>query len=806
MPLLKPPVLHPIGLAAALLAALLHPAPARASGGPDLAHAKWPAVWITCPGAGAREPAVYHFRKTITVRGRPEHFMVRVSADNRFTLFVNGARAGDGPARSDLPHWRYETLDIAPLLRTGENILAAAVWNYGALAPIAQMGDQTGFLMQGETDLESDVDTGKSWEVEREAGQGFLPTSGAALHTYYAADPSEFVDGNSFDWGWQTSTADWQNAIEVGTGEPGRYAPATPLGVGSGDNSWLLVPDPLPAMEYTEIGGGKVVRVEGADGIAHLPATLPAHSKVSILTDWGVMTTAYPELTVGRGKGSTVRLTYSEALVDGKDHKGNRDEIVGRHITGLSDRFRTDGAAARTWTPLWWRAWRYLQLDIETGDDPIDLQSLTAHYTGYPFRERGFVSASDPVIARIWTVGTRTARMNAHETYSDCPYYEQLQYLGDTRIQALVSYVSFGDDRLARQAMDAYDESRIPEGLTASRYPSSLMQVIPTFSLLWVGMLHDYWMYRPDDGALRGWVRDTRGVISWYGRHQRPDGMLGIMPWWNYGDWTKDFVFGVPPQDADGGSSVLTLHFLAALRDAADLEEYLGDMPIADSYRRRAGEISASTYRLCWDDARGMLADTPAKAHFSEEANSLAVLLDVVPGDRQQAVMKAVMGHRLPGPPPPTGEFSPASLYFRFYVARALDHAGLADMYLGSLGPWRAMLDAGLTTWAEVADPTRSDDHAWSAHPNYDLLTLVAGIRPASSGFRAVLVAPHPGDLTELSASMPHPQGAITAHYSRTDKGWVFDVGLPAGVMGTFRWDGRDTPLAPGPNHLDLRR
>jgi hypothetical protein len=104
---------------------------------------------------------------------------------------------------------------------------------------------------------------------------------------------------------------------------------------------------------------------------------------------------------------------------------------------------------------------------------------------------------------------------------------------------------------------------------------------------------------------------------------------------------------------------------------------------------------------------------------------------------------------------PPPGEFSPASVYFRFYVARALDHAGLADLYLDSLGPWRGMLDIGLTTFAETAEPTRSDDHAWSAHPNYDLLTLVAGIRPASPAFRTVLVAPHPGNLTSVSATCP---------------------------------------------------
>jgi alpha-L-rhamnosidase len=436
----------------------------------------------------------------------------------------------------------------------------------------------------------------------------------------------------------------------------------------------------------------------------------------------------------------------------------------------------------------------------------MDIESLTAHYSGYPFEERGFFEASDPVMATIWKVGDRTARMNAHETYSDCPYYEQLQYIGDTRIQALVSYVSFGDDRLAKQALDAYDESRIPEGLSLSRYPAALNQVIPTFSLLWIGMIHDYWLYRPDTAPLRAWVEHSRSVLAWYKDHQRADGLLGIMPWWNFGDWTKDFDFGVPPQDPDGGSSVLTLHYLAALRESADLEDYLGNAAIAADYRGRAGVIAESLYKTCWDESRGLLADTPAHQHFSEEANALGVIQDVIPKDRQHAAMQAIMDHKVTGPAVPTGEFSPASLYFRFYVARALDHAGMDDRYLEMLGPWRGMLDNGLTTWAETADPTRSDDHAWSAHPNYDLMTLVAGIRPASHGFATVLVAPHPGSLTDIRASIPHPAGDLTAHYVKAANGWTFDLSLPAGITGSFLWDGRSTPLVPGANHLDFRR
>lgn len=776
-------------LASATLAATVLPADESTL---DLVHAAWPAKWIMSPGASPRGQGVYHFRKQFLLVRAPQHFVIHVSADNRFILFVNSVRVGEGPALGDLDHWRYESYDIAASLRAGNNVISATVWNFGDLAPLAQMSDQTGFLMQGDTLDEAAVNTDASWEAEEERGQGFLSISPKDLPNYYAAPPGEVLDGARYDWDWKQASPPWKAAGTVGTGEPGRYPEATPVGTGSGVNRWLLVPDPLPPMEYSETGMGPIVRVEGVTGLTALPAVIPAHARASILFDRGSMTTAYPELVTSWGKAATLRLTYAEALVDASGQKGNRNEIAHRSILGLRDTLTCDGGDHRLWSPLSWRAWRYLQLDVETADAALRVDSLAAHYTGYPFRERGGIVASDPAVSKIWEVGTRTARMNAHETYMDCAYWERLQYIGDTRIQALISYVDFGDDRLARQALDAYSNSRIAEGLTQSRYPCALEQVIPTFSLLWVGMLHDYWLYRPDSGSLAEWVPHTRGVIEWYARHQRPDGLLGIMPWWNFGDWTKDFDFGVPPQDPDGGSALLSLDFMAALRDAADLEAALGNTKVADDYRLRAQGMGQAVYSRCWDAARGLIADTPAHAHYSEQANAMGVLLDVVPKESQQSVMRALLGLQ------PAGEFSRASLYFRFYVARALDHAGLASLYLDALGPWRRMLELGLTTWGETADPTRSDDHAWSAHPNYDLLTLVAGIRPASPGFQTVLIAPHPGAMTELSAHMPHPAGDIAVHYRKVGDAWTFDVDLPAGLTGTFVWEGRTTALAGG--------
>ena len=166
---------------------------------------------------------------------------------------------------------------------------------------------------------------------------------------------------------------------------------------------------------------------------------------------------------------------------------------------------------------------------------------------------------------------------------------------------------------------------------------------------------------------------------------------------------------------------------------------------LATRYQPRFDHIARSLTQSAGSPARGLLADNPEQKIFSQQANILGVLYDVIPKDHQQDVLRKLLAIE-PGTTP-DGVMS-ASYYFRFYLARALDHAGMADDYLDSLGPWRKLLPLHFSTWPEIPGDTRSDSHAWSAHPIYDMLTLVAGIEPASPGFATVRIAPHLGSLT----------------------------------------------------------
>jgi hypothetical protein len=136
------------------------------------------------------------------------------------------------------------------------------------------------------------------------------------------------------------------------------------------------------------------------------------------------------------------------------------------------------------------------------------------------------------------------------------------------------------------------------------------------------------------------------------------------------------------------------------------------------------------------------------------------------------------------------------TMYFRFYLTQALKKTGLADHYLETLGLWHEMLKNGLTTFAENPDPARSDCHAWSASPDYDFLATVAGIRPASPGFKTVDIEPALGKLTFIKGQLPHPEGMIIFDLKRKGADGISgEVTLPEGLTGTFKWNGKELNL-----------
>lgn len=758
---------------------------------PKLTKGPWSAYWITHPTTNQREYGVYHFRKSFDLINTPTSFIINITADNRYRLFINGIAVCAGPARGDLFNWYYETVDIAPLLKPGKNVIAALVWNMGDLAAVGQVSNQTAFLVQGNTEAENILNTDNTWKVLKdEAYTACSLDNGAKLKAYMVVGPGDQVDGNSYPWDWEKinyNDQNWEKASSI--------AHPDPVGYGT-DNRWTLAPRNIPLFKDVEQRFARVRRATGITANTILlkgqnPLIIPANQTVSILLDNTVNTASYPEVIVSSGKGSSVKLTYAEALFDQEGNKGNRDEIENKEIKGNYDVFLPDGGTNRKFRPLWFRGYRYLQLDIITKDKPLIINDIYSMKTGYPLEMNASFVSNDESLQTIWDTGWRTAQLCAGEMYYDTPYYEQLQYTGDSRIQALISLYNSGDDRLMRKAILDFFHSRTPEGLTQGRYPSNRLQIIPPFSLFWVSMIHDYWMHRKDDAFIKQFLPAVNEVMEWY--HTRIDQekkMLGPLTWWNFVDWDNFNDWGVPAGVEEGNSSILTLQYAYTLDQAADLFNAYGQVAQAESLKALAIELNQGTFMACYNTEKGLLADSPEQKAYSQHAGIWAVLSGAIPPGEVPGIMKKLLEDKSIGQ---------VTFFYRFYLTQALKKADMADLYYAQLTPWRDMLKLGLTTFAEKPEPTRSDCHAWSASPNYDFLATICGIMPAAPGFSKVIIKPALGELTHVEGTMPHPAGKISVKLQREGKdGITAEINLPEGLTGTFIWKNKEKKINSG--------
>ena len=752
--------------------------------GADFPARSFTARWITDPAGPQFEYGVHHFRKTFDLPAKPARFVVHATADNRYQLFVNGQRVSWGPARGDLFHWRYETVDIASRLRAGKNVLAAVVWNFGPDAPLAQITEQTGFLLQGDTQDEAMVNTGQTpWKCARD--EAYSPIPLPRLPGYLVVGPGERVDAARYPWGWEQPEFDDR-----------QWAGARPV---SGFTRWELEPRPIPPMEEKPIRLARVRRASGVTPPAGFPSRaaalrVPANTKATLLLDQDALTTGYPELVVSGGQGGKVTLTYAELLrLPGTTYgHGNRDEIEGKTISGYSDSFLPDGGARRAYRTLWWRTWRYIELSVETGAEPLTIDDLSATFSAYPFVRKARFEADDPDMDRIQEVAWRTARLCAHETYVDCPWWEQLQYSADTRIQALISIYNTGDTRLMKNAIEMLDSSRSGGRPTFSRAPSRLQQYIPAFSLWWIGMIHDYWMFVDDPGYVREKLAGARAVLDWFRSYERADGTLKPLPWWNQVDTT----LRARPDQEIYWSLIDCVHLLA-LQWQAEMEEALGSAALAAEYRERGRKLAAAVRSHYWSPERGLFAEFGTKDKFTQPANALAILAGVAPESERQALMNRVLDE--------SSISMESSMYFSYYIHSAAAEAGVGDRYLSLLDNWRQSLRMGFTTFPEFEpEKTRSDCHAWSAHPLVHIFRTILGVDSAAPGFKKVLVRPNLGKLTRASGSIPHPNGEIAVSLRMEGGRLTAEITLPPGVPGEFVWRGRRRPLAPGRNAFTM--
>ena len=667
----------------------------------------------TLPGAWCRSPggkADYSLFRRKFHLDAPARLRLLVSADSRYNLYLDGEFLSRGPVRGDLEHYHYACCEAE--LAAGEHLLAAEVlhWSDGILAPWSEVHYAAAFLLLGECGGEL-LSTGGAWRCYADSRRRLRPWKEAWSYSgNVPIAPMEEYSGGTVLEDWNTLSFD-----DSGWSSPEKVA--FPCFAGScrvdPPSRWKLRESTIPPMETEAIRIAAILSGEAgslrltAEGVlaGHVPA-----GKHAVLLDLGRYYTHLPCLRAQGGAGSC-RMAYAEALFLEGAKCARRDPVPGGAIgeNGYADRIEFAGGKAK-FQPFWYRSGRYVELEFELSQ-AVEME-LRFEFLAYPLKRRvEFHASEDPALERIFETAWHTARCCAHEHYEDCPYWEQMQYAGDTRIQALISYIGSGDGRLGRQAIRQFDESRIASGLTMSRYPTNFRQVIPGFSLFWIMMVADHYSFFHDVELIREHWNGIRDVLDFFETHRLESGLIGPVAGWNFSDWVPGWLHGSSSRGEELPETLLNLLYAECCRLAGELAEAAGVE--GSGYADRRARVLAAVNQFCYAEKEQLYTDVPGRPWYSQHANAWAVLAGAATGTRAEKLADAVLGD------PRLGR---CTLYFSFYLLELMRKLNRYDDFRKILEQWSGILEQGFTTFPECPGETRSDCHAWSAGPFYQLL------------------------------------------------------------------------------------
>jgi len=804
----------------------------------DFPPGRWRAQWIwwemppiTIERSGSAQlsatarPRFACFRRTFRLHRVPERVPARLTSDSRHILWVNGIEAARGPVRGNPRRLHYDIVDLAPYLRTGDNLVAVLVAHYVRATPWWMPIPPTYSLGAGALAFEARL-AEDDWVVSDSTWRAFSPPgwSPSASQGLHAA-PIEMCDASKLAPGWldpDFDDGDWNEAVGLtgshigATGDP--HPPTHPFGPllprpipqlgGAVKQPRVAVSAQVPAGPVCEDPVAQIEADEGSRMIEHesrdWPILLEPASGVHLLTiDFGETVCGTVILEAEAPAGTCMDVSVAEGLTpDGRLDRLDQYSGFRYRARGFSDRFETFDSLG----------FRYARLAVRPGAGPVTLRRFEVAERLFPRPSGPFFSCSDPLLERIWAIGRRTVDLCSHDAYIDCPSREQRAWTGDSVVHLMVDLATNPDWSLARRHVELTASMR-PDGMLPMAVGGDMEAAdatfIPDWPLHWIRALHHLYRYTGDRELIARMLVAAEGVLRWFVPFQGPDGLLTNVTGWILIDWSAVSVAGT--------SGVLNALWARALLDFAEMAEWLGDRSRSEWARTNWARVRDG-FQAFWEPERGLyvdhILDDVHRLPVSQHTNAAAICAGLVPEQRTGALFDKITdparlvraswllpGRTSPpedgnmyagafslvtGPDPPwwdvESQIVAAQPFFRYVVHDAAALAGRAGRVATLCRDWEELIDRSPATWSETWFGG-SRCHGWSSTPTRDLIVYTLGIVPAEPGCRRIRIAPDLGDLEWAHAAVPTPYGPVTV---RADRQSIhIETPVPVDVVGS---------------------
>ncbi|KAH7139879.1 bacterial alpha-L-rhamnosidase-domain-containing protein, partial [Dactylonectria estremocensis] len=744
-----------------------------------VAGAQW--IWVPNFDDAASSAQFVSLRKSFQLEQVPDRdILLHVSADTRYRLYLNGRSISFGPCKSYAGRWNYETVNIAPHLAKGLNVLAARVLRFSSSHPGCLSMIRTalpGFILCCSLP-EQTIATDESWKAKLDLGVRMADAS----EWDYRLGPSflninERVDGELLDRGYAHAEFDdsaWAAAVVIKA-----TAKMSPM-----LDPRRLTPRQIPFLSEDTANFDAVVTCSGPNSseewtslmLEEKPVVLAPNSNHTVDIEVKVLTTGFLDFACqyegDLGSRPEIEILCSECYeptfeMGQPRRKGDRTNFRNGTLYGPVDIYKPH-TGLNQYSPFWFRTFRYVRITIKTGAEPLDITKFSYRSTHYPLKVATTIQTSSTLLKNLWDISLNTLKNCLHETYEDCPFYEQNQFSMDSRSQILFTYLLSRDDRLARKTMHEFYASRRDDGLVETHYPNSARCIsIPTFSLFWVLMVYDHMVHFGDERLVKEYLGAIDGVLNYFDRRIGDLGLVGQFDEdsWAFVDWIDSWIspgkgflgMAVPPAYHQTGSATFhSLIYAYTLLKASELCKFVGRNDTAKEYVGRQQSIINAVRGHCYDESTKLFLDGPkAAGQFSQHVQTFAVLSGCLEDSAaaRDLMSRTITRHE---------EYSMAKASFAmgFYLFRAASEAGIyEESWPILIQPWQKMISQNLTTWAESESSVRSDCHAWSATPLYEIGTEILGVKQRSPEYMKrlgkeetkILVAPRRALVGDIS-------------------------------------------------------
>lgn len=686
---------------------------------------------ITHPNVNFSEDALYWFRKQIYVK-KAGQYKLYIMAEARYKLYVNGMLVAVGPLKGNERSKYYDVVDI-PFV-CGEHVITAEVLQLKSfdemgvhhfLTSVYRTGNMW-FVAWG-LDQEGTIlfDTNNEWETAKNTAVGFFKPE----YAFYTGIPEEVCFKEELQW---------EKAMQIGNMNHIFYGEPRP---------WVAKERiiPMPVLDAYKI--------------------IPQLNRVY---DNGAMTTAYIRIKL-RGQG-LVRITYAERYqnprsdlrtFDGGDIFGDYDLVYVNHVC--------------TFEPFWFRCFRFLKIEAEAD---IQIEEVLLTETMYPLRvEKGYDFGTD-IDNRLWEVSMRTLRLCMHETYEDCPYYEQLQYAMDTYLQIIYTYQVSGDGKLAKKAISDFRYSINGAGLTGSRAPSMQEQIIPGFSLFYILIVSAYYKWFHDAELFFENLPMIMQIVHWYRGNLNEAGLVRRSGYWHFIDWADGWeeTHGAV-QITTGGLGIETLMLSYVLGEVKEVLLELNKHELAEELNTFSKQTRASVERWCWNPDCALYADDETGVTYSQHMQVWAVLAGIAQGQRAKTILEKSFSLK-----------SKSSFAFLYFLFRALEKAGLYEKRKEGIDLLRSMIDLNCSTIPETPENARSECHGWGAVALYEFTAMDLGVKVINKTEKIIHICPYTKERDMAEGIVWTPLGRVFVSWKKNNGQLQIRYRVPDGVQVKVSW------------------